>query len=62
MFMYIQYEPNYIELGAGNTVKVGPVEYVITFEGTYNGDKESTPKNTFMMIGVTAKTSVMRKQ
>jgi len=55
MFMYIQYETNYIESSAGNTVKVGPVEYVITFEGTHNGDKENTPENTFVMIGITAK-------
>ena len=55
MFMYIQYETNFIESSAGNTVKVGPVEYVITFEGTHNGDKENTPENTFVMIGITAK-------
>jgi hypothetical protein len=55
MFMYIQYETNYIESSIGNVVKVGPVEYIITFEGTHNGDKENTPENTFVMIGITAK-------
>jgi len=55
MFMYIQYETNYIESSVGNAVIVGPVEYVITFEGTHNGDKENTPENTFVMIGITAK-------
>jgi len=55
MFMYIQYETNFIESSVGNTIKVGPVEYIITFEGTHNGDKENTPKNTFVMIGITAK-------
>ncbi len=62
MFMYIQYETNYIESSAGNTVKVGPVEYVITFEGIHNGDKENMLENTFVMIEITAKTSVMKKQ
>jgi len=55
MFMYTQYQTNYIESSVGNTVTVGPVEYVITFEGTHQGDKETTPENTFVMIGITAK-------
>ncbi len=55
MFMYIQHEANYIEPSAGNTVKVGSVEHVITFEGIYDGNKENTPGNMFVMIGITAK-------
>ena len=55
MFMYTQYQTNYIESSVGNTVTVGPVEYVITFEGTHQGDKETIPENTFVMIGITAK-------
>ncbi len=55
MFMYTQYQTNYIESSVGNAVIVGPVEYVVTFEGTHEGDKETVPENTFVMIGVTAK-------
>lgn len=55
MFMYTQYQTNYIETVAGETIKVGPVEYVITFEGTHKGDKDTVPENTFVMIGITAK-------
>lgn len=55
LIMYTQYETNYIESSVGNTVKVGPVEYVITFEGTHDGDREKMPENTFVMIGITAK-------
>ena len=55
MFMYGQYQTNYIESVAGETVTVGPVEYVITFEGTHNGSEEIRPENTFVMIGITAK-------
>ena len=40
MFMYTQYQTNFIETTAGETFTVGPVEYVITFEGTHEGDKE----------------------
>ncbi len=55
LFTYTQYETNYVESSIGNTVKVGPVEYVITFENTHNGNKEKIPKNTFVMIGISAK-------
>ena len=55
MFMYTQYTTNFIESTAGETITVGPVEYVITFEGTHEGSKEVSPENTFVMIGITAK-------
>ena len=55
MFMYTQYQTNFIETTAGETITVGPVEYTITFEGTHEGDKETQPENTFVMIGITAK-------
>ena len=55
MFMYTQYQTNYITTVAGETITVGPVEYVITFEGTHEGSKEIVPENTFVMIGITAK-------
>ncbi len=55
MFMYTQYQTNYIESSVGNIVKVGPVEYIVTFEGTHEGNKETIPENTFVMIGVIAK-------
>ena len=54
-FMYTQYQTNYIESSVGNAVTVGPVEYIVTLEGTHEGDKETTPENTFVMIVVTAK-------
>jgi hypothetical protein len=55
MFMYTQYQTNYIESSVGNVVTVGPVEYIVTFEGTHTGDKETVPENIFVMIGITAK-------
>jgi len=55
MYTYIQYQTNYITSVAGETVIVGPVEYVITFEGTHNGSEEIRPENTFVMIGIAAK-------
>ena len=54
-YMYIQYQTNFIEVSEGETVVVGPVEYVVTFEGTHDGDKETEPENTFVKIGIIAK-------
>ena len=55
MFMYTQYTTNFIESVVGEKVTIGPVEYVITFEGTHEGSKEVKPENTFVIIGITAK-------
>ena len=54
-YMYMQYQTNFIEVNEGETVVVGPVEYVVTFEGTHDGDKETEPENTFVKIGIIAK-------
>ena len=54
-YMYIQYQTNFIEVSEGETVIVGPVEYIVTFEGTHDGDKETEPENTFVKIGIIAK-------
>ena len=54
-YMYMQYQTNFIEVSEGETVVVGPVEYIVTFEGTHNGDKETEPENTFVKIGIIAK-------
>ena len=61
MYMYTQYQTNYIASVAGETVTVGPVEYVITFEGTHEGSKEVVPENTFVKIGITAKNTSNEK-
>ena len=55
IYTYTQYQTNFITSVAGKTVIVGPVEYTITFEGTHEGNKENIPKNTYVMIEVTAK-------
>ncbi len=55
MYTYTLYQTNYITSVAGEIVTVGPVEYVITFEGTHEGSKETIPENTFVKIGITAK-------
>ncbi len=61
MYTYTLYQTNYIASVAGETVTVGPVEYVITFEGTHDGSKEVVPENTFVKIGTTAKNTSNEK-
>jgi len=54
MYMYIQYQPNFIQAIAGEPVTVGPVKYIVTFEGTHEGDKKTQPENTFLKIRIVA--------
>ena len=53
-YTYTQYTTNFITATTGEMIKVGPVEYVVTFEGTHNGDKDTTPKDTFVKIAIAA--------
>lgn len=55
MYMYTQYQTNFIVGKMGEPVVVGPVEYVITFDGTHMGNTETVPENTFVKIKITAK-------
>ena len=54
-YTYTQYQTNFIEVNEGEPVIVGPVEYIVTFEGTHDGNKETKPENTFVKIGIIAK-------
>lgn len=54
MYMYTQYQTNFITVKTGEPVVVGPVEYTVTFDGTHKGNKETIPANTFVKIKITA--------
>ena len=54
IYAFTEYQTNVIETVVGEKVTVGPVEYVITFEGTHQGDKEKQPENIFVKIGISA--------
>ncbi len=54
LYMYTQYQTNFISVQSGEAVIVGPVEYVVTFEGTSMGDEETQPENTFVKIKIIA--------
>ena len=55
MYMYTQYQTNFVTGIAGEPITVGPVEYIITFEGTFEGTKDVKPEKTFVKIGIVAK-------
>jgi len=55
LYMYTQYQPNFVQAQAGEPVTIGPVQYVISFEGTHNGDEDTRPENTFVKIRIDAK-------
>ena len=55
MYMYTQYQTNFIIVKAGEPVVVGPVEYTVTFDGTHKGNNEVIPENTFVKIRINAK-------
>ncbi len=54
MYMYTQYQVNFITVNAGESVKVGPVQYIVTFDGTHQGNKDTQPENTFVKIRIVA--------
>jgi hypothetical protein len=55
MYMYTQYQTNFIVVKAGESMVIGPVEYTIIFDGTHKGNKETVPSNTFVEIRIIAK-------
>lgn len=55
MYAYLAYQTNVVEAAAGQPVRVGPVEYVVTYEGTHGGSKELAPEHVFVKIGIVAR-------
>ena len=55
MYTYTQYQTNFVTGVTGEPIRVGPVEYIITFDGTFDGTKDVKPENTFVKIGITAR-------
>ena len=58
MYMYTQYQTNFISVKAGESVVIGPVEYTVTFDGIHKGNEksiETKPDKTFVKIRIIAK-------
>lgn len=55
LYIYTQHQTNFIIAKAGEPVVIGPVQYTLSFDGTFNGNKETIPANTFVRIKIIAK-------
>jgi len=58
MYIYTQYQTNFIRINAGEPIVIGPVEYTITFDGIHKGNEkivETKSDNTFVRIKIIAK-------
>lgn len=51
---YVDFQPNFLNVNAGEPVKVGPVKYIVEYIGNYDGDEKTKPKNTFFQISIIA--------
>ena len=54
IYTYNLYLPNYLFAEAGESIQVGPIKYIVTYEGQHNGNAELRPENSFFMIRITA--------
>ena len=54
IYAYVLYQPNFLFASEGEPLQVGPVKYIITYEGQHNGNEEIRPKNSFFMIRIVA--------
>ena len=49
---YVEFQPNFINVNGGESVKVGPIKYTIEYIGQHNGDENTKPENTFFQISI----------
>lgn len=54
ILFFIEYQPNIIHAGLGEPITVGPVRYVIEYDGTHEGDEKTMPENVFVKIRIKA--------
>ena len=53
-YMYFLYQPNFVQVQAGEPLQVGPVKYIVDHEGEHSGNKDTRPEGTFFKIRITA--------
>ena len=54
IYAYTLYQPTFVLANQGESIQVGPVKYVITYEGTHDGNEDTRPENTFLKIRIVA--------
>ncbi len=53
-YMYTEYQPNFILVGAGQPVQVGPIIYTVEHLGMHEGDDDIKPNEIFFKINIIA--------
>lgn len=51
---YVEFQPNFLNVNAGESVKVGPVKYIVEYIGNHDGNEKTKPENIFFQIRITA--------
>lgn len=54
LYYYDQYQPNFVYAEAGEPIQVGPVKYIVEYDGTHEGDDDTVPENIFVKIRIKA--------
>lgn len=54
LYFYDQYQPNFVFGEVGEPIQVGPVRYIVEYDGTHEGDKDTVPENVFVKIRIKA--------
>ena len=54
MYFYNEYQPNFVHGEAGEPIQVGPVRYIVEYDGTHEGDEDTVPENIFVKIRIKA--------
>jgi len=54
IYMYNEFQPNFIQVEAGEPVQVGPVIYTVKYLGMHEGDDDIKPNEIFFKIQIIA--------
>ncbi|MDX1533401.1 MAG: DUF4352 domain-containing protein [Nitrosopumilaceae archaeon] len=54
LYYYDQYQPNFVFAEAGEPIQVGPVKYIVEYDGTHEGDEDTIPEHIFVKIRIAA--------
>ncbi len=50
---YVEFQPNFLNVNAGESVKVGPVKYIVEYIGNHDGNEKTKAETTFFQISIT---------
>ena len=54
IYVFTMFNTNFVYANEGEKVQIGPIVYVIQYEGQFEGDKETKPEHSFFKIRINA--------